>query len=170
LGISPQYSQPNPFIIYNQLETIEKMKNKLSSPFNKKSLYEPSFSFHTFTVFPDDLNYAGSLFGGKLLAEMDIAAIKAVRRMLYATKCDGAVTASVEKVDFKAAAKLGDIIELNAIINRLGTTSIDVLVSVKSENEQGEEKEICQAKFTFVSLRNGKPYSHRMFMNYFSKN
>ena len=25
---------------------------------------------HSFTVFPSDLNYAGSLFGGKVMAEM----------------------------------------------------------------------------------------------------
>lgn len=145
-------------------------KNKLITPFNKKTLYEPAPSYHTFTVFPDDLNYAGSLFGGKLLAEMDIAAIKAVRRMLYATRCDGAVTASLDKVDFKAAAKLGDIIELTATIVRLGSSSIDVDVTVKRESEQGWEEEICQAKFTFVSLRKGKSFPHRMIMNYYSKN
>lgn len=135
-----------------------------------KTVYEPKAAYHTFTVFPEDLNYAGSLFGGKLLAEMDIAAIKAVRRMLYSTKCDGAVTASLDKVDFKAAAKLGDIIELRSMIVRLGTSSIDVEVEVKRESEKGLIESICNAKFTFVSLRKGKAYPHRKIMNYYVKN
>ena len=28
---------------------------------------------HSFTVFPSDLNYAGSLFGGKVMQHMDLA-------------------------------------------------------------------------------------------------
>ena len=137
---------------------------------NTKTIYEPETSFHTFTVFPDDLNYAGTLFGGKILAEMDIAAVKAVRRMLYTTKCDGAVTVSLDKVDFMAAAHLGDIIDMTANVVRLGTSSIDVLVKVSSENEKGIVRQICKAKFTFVSLRKRKPFPHKKIMNYYSKN
>ncbi len=81
---------------------------------------------HSFMVFPEDLNYAGTLFGGKILAEMDKTAAKAARRMLYGTECNGAVTASLDKVDFKKPAQLGDIIELTAHITRLGRTSIEI--------------------------------------------
>jgi acyl-CoA hydrolase len=119
-----------------------------------------NYAGHTFTVFPDDLNYAGTLFGGKVLAEMDIAAIKAVRRLLYKTDCDEAVTASIDRVDFKRPAHLGDIIDMRAEIIRLGKSSIDVKVIVTKEDQKGNVSLICEAKFTFVSLRNKKPYPH----------
>ena len=117
-------------------------------------------SLHTFTVFPEDLNYTGSLFGGKLLSEMDMAAIKPVRRILYGTSCDGAVTVSLDKVDFKNPAYLGDIIELHASIVRMGRTSIDVAVHVSREDQAGEVATICEARFTFVSLKDNEPHPH----------
>jgi len=117
-------------------------------------------SLHTFTVFPEDLNYTGSLFGGKILAEMDVAAIKPVRRVLYGSDCEGAVTVSLDKVDFKNPAYLGDIIEMKARIIRLGRTSIDVEVEVSREDQKGGIASICDARFTFVSVKDNKPYPH----------
>lgn len=115
---------------------------------------------HSFTVFPDGLNYFGTLFGGKILAEMDIAAGKAVRKLLYNTGCDGAATVSVDKVDFKKPAVLGDIIEMEAAITALGTTSIRVYIKVSKEDASGSVESICEATFTFVSLKDKRPYPH----------
>ena len=115
---------------------------------------------HSFTVFPDGLNYFGTLFGGKVLAEMDIAAAKAVRRLLYNTSCDGAATVSIDKVDFKKPGKLGDIIEITAEIFGLGRTSIKIKVIVTKEDERGIIENICEANFTFVSFKNNKPFPH----------
>lgn len=119
---------------------------------------------HSFIVFPEDLNYAGTLFGGKVLAEMDLTAAKAARRILYHTSCNGAVTASLNKVDFKRPALLGDIIELTATITRLGRTSIDIYVHVSKENQLGEIETICEASFVFVSVKDGKPYPHQCLL------
>jgi acyl-CoA hydrolase len=115
---------------------------------------------HSFMVFPEDMNYAGTLFGGKILAEMDKTALKASRRVLYGTYCDGAVTVSLDKVDSKKPAHLGDIIEIDAKIARLGRTSIEIFVHVSKEDHQGEIETICDATFVFVSMKNAKPYPH----------
>ena len=122
-------------------------------------------AIHSFIVFPDDLNYAGTLFGGKVLAEMDLTAAKATRRLLYGTDCDGAVTASLDKVDFKKPAHLGDIIELKASILHLGRTSIKIYVHVSKENQTGEIETICDATFIFVSLKQGVPHPHYCQLN-----
>lgn len=53
---------------------------------------------HSFTVFPQDLNFSGSLFGGKVLAEMDIAAAKLTRRLLYKRDCDSYLTVSANRL------------------------------------------------------------------------
>ncbi len=119
---------------------------------------------HSFIVFPEDLNYAGTLFGGKVLAEMDLTAAKAARRILYGTPCDGAVTASLHQVDFKSPALLGDIIELTATITKLGRTSIEIYVHVEKENQQGEVATICDATFVFVSIKDGKPFPHQCWL------
>lgn len=119
---------------------------------------------HSFLVFPEDINYAGTLFGGKVLAEMDVTALKAARRILYGTECDGAVTVSVNKVDFISPAHLGDIIELTACIKNLGRTSIEIYVHVAKENHLGEVAVICDATFVFVAVKNAKPHPHNCLL------
>lgn len=116
----------------------------------------------TFTVFPDHLNWAGSLFGGKLLAEMDSAAANCARKLLYHTECDGLVTASLDKVDFQAPAFLGDIIELHTTCKFLGNKSMHIYVKVIKESKTGDRTNICDATFVFVSLKNGKPFPHNL--------
>ena len=117
---------------------------------------------HSFTVFPQDMNYAGSLFGGKVMAEMDIAGVKVVRRALYGTGADGCVTASVDRIDFKKPAQLGDLITMTAVIKALGKSSVQVRITVTRENLNGSvmDEEICAANFTFVSVKDKKPYPH----------
>lgn len=119
---------------------------------------------HSFLVFPEDMNYTGSLFGGKVLAEMDRTALKSARRLLYGTECTGAVTASLNTVNFKRPAFLGDIIELHASICKLGRTSIEIYVHVSKENHLGEIETICDGTFVFVSLKDGKPYPHNCML------
>lgn len=115
---------------------------------------------HSFTVFPQDLNYADTLFGGKVMAEMDIAGVKVVRRALYGTGADGAVTASVDRIDFKKPAFLGDLITMTAEIKTLGKSSIQVKISVSRESQVGFIEEICAANFTFVAMKDKKPFPH----------
>ncbi len=117
---------------------------------------------HSFTVFPQDLNYADTLFGGKVMAEMDVAGVKVVRRALYDTDCDGAVTASVDKIDFKKPAFLGDLITMKAEIKGLGRSSIQIKISVTRESQTGDVEEICAANFTFVSMKNKKSHPHNL--------
>lgn len=115
---------------------------------------------HSFTVFPQDLNYANSLFGGKVMAEMDIAGVKVVRRALYGTGADGCVTASVDRIDFKKPAVLGDLITMVAEIKALGKSSIQVRITVTRESVTGEVDDVCAANFTFVAIKDKKPFHH----------
>lgn len=128
---------------------------------NNKAIFTQPTS-HSFMVFPEDMNYAGTLFGGKILAEMDKAAAKAVRRILYGTDCDGCVTAGISKIDFKNPAHTGDFIELNAFITKLGKSSVHVDVFVTREDFKGNIQPICNGSFVFVALKNGKPFAHEL--------
>lgn len=115
---------------------------------------------HSFTVFPQDLNYNGSLFGGKVMAEMDIAGVKVIRRALYDTGSDGMVTASVDRIDFQKPAFLGDLITMVAEIKAFGRSSIQVRIKVTSESVTGKIDDICAANFTFVAMKDKKPFPH----------
>jgi len=115
---------------------------------------------HSFTVFPQDLNYADTLFGGKVMAEMDIAGVKVVRRALYGTGADGAVTACVDRIDFKKPAFLGDLITMIAEIKTLGKSSIQTKISVSRETTMGVIEDICAANFTFVAMKDKKSFPH----------
>jgi acyl-CoA hydrolase len=117
---------------------------------------------HSFTVFPQDLNYSGSLFGGTVMQHMDLAGVKVVRRALYGTEADGCVTASVDRIDFHKPAFLGDLIIMTSEIKSMGRTSMQVRITVVRESRQGETEEICAANFTFVAIKEKKPYKHNL--------
>lgn len=127
-------------------------------------------AIHSFTVFPQDLNYADTLFGGMTMQHMDIAGVKVVRRAIYETDCDGAVTASVDKIDFKKPAFLGDLITMKADIKAFGRSSIQVKITVTRESQSGDIEDICAANFTFVTMKNKKPHAHNLsFENLLNK-
>lgn len=119
-------------------------------------------AMHSFTVMPKDNNYADTLFGGKLMYEMDYAGVKVVRRALYGTGADGCVTASVERVDFLKPAVTGDIITMNAQIKTFGSSSIQVRVTVNRESINGEIENVCASNLTFVAIKNKRPFKHKL--------
>ena len=88
----------------------------------KKESYKnvaDSETIKTEVVCPNDANPMGLLQGGRLVEWMDIGA--AVCAQTHSGKI--CVTASINQVDFNAAAKVGDIITIYARITRAFTTS-----------------------------------------------
>ena len=79
---------------------------------------------------PADLNQNGDVFGGWVMAQVDVAgAIPAMRR------ARGRVaTVSVNSFLFKQPVSVGDIVSLYADIVRVGTTSITVQASRSMPN------------------------------------
>lgn len=124
---------------------------------------------HSFTVFPTDMNYSKSLFGGKVMAEMDIAGVKVVRRALYDTGADGCVTACFERVDFKNPGREGDLIKMIAEIKSFGKSSINVRIKVSRESISGEIEDICEGNATFVATKEGIPFPHGLCFDKFKK-
>ena len=111
----------------------------------------PSFSetIKTEVVCPNDTNPMDILKGGRLVEWMDIAA--AVCAQTHAGRI--CVTASINKVDFKAAAKVGDIITISAKITRAFNTSMEILVQAFARKVvAGKKYIISEAYFTFVAL------------------
>lgn len=115
----------------------------------------------TFTVYPEDTNYMHTLFGGKLMKEMDVCAGMTAKRALYDSKCSRAVTAHVDDLDFTVPGNVGDIIFLTGTIVELGNKSISIDVQARKETNQNEQKiDMCNARFVFVAMQQGEPHPH----------
>ena len=71
------------------------------------------------------------------------------------------VTASVDRLDFLAPVKMGEIMILKSSVNYTGKSSMEVGVRIESENPKtGHIHHTSSAYLTFVSLNeNGKPQS-----------
>lgn len=120
------------------------------------------FSTSSFFVFSKDLNYGETLFGGKLLAEMDCEAAKVARAVIWQTEADTVVTASFDRVDFHSPARQGDLVIMEADLVKLGRTSMQIKIGVwiKKGPDKKDWIEICQALTTFVALKDRKPHPH----------
>ncbi len=101
-------------------------------------------------VLPNDTNTLGNLMGGRLLHLMDICAAISAQR--HATRT--VVTASVDSVDFRGAIALGEVVVIEAVVNRAFTSSMEVGLSVWAESPAtGGERRLCNTAFyTFVAV------------------
>jgi acyl-CoA hydrolase len=117
----------------------------------------PAFSRVEMTqlVMPGQTNGANILFGGVVLAWMDIAGGVAAMRHAGGS----AVTASIDRVDFLEPIQLQDIVVIRAQVNFAARTSVEVGVRVDTESiRTGERRYTTKAYLTFVAVdEQGKP-------------
>jgi acyl-CoA hydrolase len=106
-------------------------------------------------VLPNDTNTLGNLMGGRLLHFMDVCAAIAAQR--HSNRV--VVTASVDSVDFQSAIKLGEVVVMEAVVNRAFTTSMEVEIDVWAEDTTlGTRRKCNRAFYTFVAVdQNGRP-------------
>lgn len=105
-------------------------------------------------VFPGDANHHGTLFGGVALAHMDKVAFLAASLHGRAAF----VTASSEKIDFAAPARIGDMVEVTGRVVRVGRKSLDVEVELIAEAPVSGERRLCtRGRFTLVAVGSEAP-------------
>jgi acyl-CoA thioesterase YciA len=104
---------------------------------------------------PADTNPAGDIFGGWVLSQMDIAAgICAGQRSQSRV-----VTVALEGMSFIRPVKVGDILGVSTMVERVGRTSVVVNVEAwVRRNRIGLREKVTEGKFTFVAIdASGKP-------------
>lgn len=98
---------------------------------------------------PADANVHGDVFGGWIMAHVDIAgAIPAARR------ANGRVaTVAVTSFQFKQPVFVGDLVSFYAKVLKTGTTSITVEVEVYAERNRlaGEVVKVTEATLVYVA-------------------
>lgn len=98
---------------------------------------------------PADANVHGDVFGGWIMAQVDIAgSIPAARR------ANGRVaTVAVNSFTFKQPVFVGDLLSFYAEIVKVGRTSVTVSVEVFAERQrlEGEVVKVTEATLTYVA-------------------
>jgi len=107
------------------------------------------------SAMPKDANSAYDIFGGWVMAQMDMAAgIRSAERAKGRT-----VTAAVREMSFARPVKIGDTLCVYTEITRVGRTSITLRVEAWAKRYLSDRRDlVTHAEFVMVSLdENGMP-------------
>jgi acyl-CoA thioesterase YciA len=104
---------------------------------------------------PADTNPSGDIFGGWVLAQMDLAA-----GIVAAQRAQGRVaTAALDGMSFHRPVYVGDLVSCYARVTRIGRTSMTVQVDTYARRARtGEEVKVTEGRFTLVAINEqGRP-------------
>ena len=105
---------------------------------------------------PADVNANGDIFGGWVMAQVDLAG-----SVLPARHVKGRMaTVAVNEFIFKHPVRVGDILSFYSNVQRIGRTSITIQVEVYAEryDAQGNYMKVTQANLTYVAIdEQGRP-------------
>ena len=105
---------------------------------------------------PADSNHNGDIFGGWIMAQVDVAGGIVAGRVARGR----VATVSVNSFVFKQPVQIGDVLSLYADVKRIGNTSITVNVEVYAERGRSEARivKVTEATLTYVAIDlEGKP-------------
>ncbi len=120
----------------------------MSDPHNPHAPSERHLALRVVAM-PRDTNPYGTIFGGVILSYIDQAGFVEARRH----GVHRWVTASIERVDFRAPVHLGDVINLYSRTVRTGTTSVTIEVEVEAERcDTGKTDHVTSATMTLVAV------------------
>ncbi|GEO36087.1 acyl-CoA thioesterase YciA [Skermanella aerolata] len=98
---------------------------------------------------PADTNPAGDIFGGWLMAQMDLAAGNAAARRARG-RC---ATVAADSMVFHSPVFVGDEVSLYADIIRVGRTSLSIRIEAWRRSRDGDDCfKVTEATFTFVAI------------------
>jgi acyl-CoA thioesterase YciA len=98
---------------------------------------------------PADTNPAGDIFGGWLMAQMDLAAGNAAARRARG-RC---ATVAADSMVFHSPVFVGDEVSLYADVVRVGRTSLSIRIEAWRRSRDGDDCfKVTEATFTFVAI------------------
>lgn len=106
---------------------------------------------------PADTNWNGDIFGGWLMAQMDLAGAVAARKRAHGR----ITTVAVESMIFLHPVKIGDVISCFTNIERVGNTSMKVRIEVwETADPCRPAVKLTEGVYTYVAIdEEGKPRS-----------
>jgi len=102
---------------------------------------------------PADANQHGDIFGGWIMAQVDIAGGTAAGRIARGR----VATVAVKEFVFKQPVQIGDVLSFYADVLRIGNTSITVTVEVYAERAPHAPTvvKVTEATLTYVAIDPG---------------
>ena len=99
---------------------------------------------------PADANANGDIFGGWIMAQVDLAGAVLPVRIAKGRMA----TVSVNQFVFKQPVSVGDLLSFYALITRVGTTSVTVHVEVYAERNPAAPQvvKVTEANLTYVAI------------------
>jgi acyl-CoA thioesterase YciA len=104
---------------------------------------------------PADTNWNGDIFGGWLMAQMDLAGAVAARKRAHGR----ITTVAVESMVFLHPVKIGDVISCYTFIERIGTTSMKIRIEVWETADPCQPTvKLTEGVYTYVAIdEQGRP-------------
>ena len=105
---------------------------------------------------PADVNGNGDVFGGWIMAQVDLAGAVLPSRIAKGR----IATVAVNQFIFKQPVSIGDLLSFYAKVERIGRTSVTVHVQVYAERNPAELRvvKVTEANLTYVAIdHEGKP-------------
>jgi acyl-CoA thioesterase YciA len=105
---------------------------------------------------PADTNGNGDIFGGWVMAQVDLAGSVLPARFTKGRMA----TVAVNEFVFKQPVRVGDILSFYSEVTRIGRTSVSVKVEVFAERyqAQGTYVKVTEANLTYVAIDDmGRP-------------
>ncbi|MAW60715.1 MAG: acyl-CoA thioesterase [Planctomycetes bacterium] len=103
-------------------------------------------------LLPRDTNAQGTIFGGVILAHIDLAGVVPVRKLNPARRF---VTVAMNEIVFHEPVFVGDLVSFYAQVCKVGRTSVQVKVCVnvqRKDDSDGEEIRVTEAEVTYVAV------------------
>jgi acyl-CoA thioesterase YciA len=99
---------------------------------------------------PADVNANGDIFGGWVMAQVDLAGSVLPARIVQGRMA----TVAVNQFIFKQPVRVGDLLSFYACVQRIGTTSITIHVEVYAERgpSRREIVKVTEANLTYVAI------------------
>jgi acyl-CoA thioesterase YciA len=105
---------------------------------------------------PADANQNGDIFGGWIMAQVDIAGGTVAGKLARGR----VATVAVKEFVFKQPVQIGDLLSFYVDIEKVGSTSITVTVEVFAERRPSDPRvvKVTEATLTYVAIdSSGRP-------------
>ena len=112
-----------------------------------KEFHDPALRI---TLLPRDTNRHGTIFGGVILSQIDLAGAIEARKTcgLY-----NFVTVAMDKVVFHKPVFVGDVVSFYTATKKIGRTSVTVKVVVEATRADNQETvRVTEAQVVFVAV------------------
>ena len=106
------------------------------------------------TLLPKDTNKHGTIFGGVILQQLDLAgSVEAHRHRPHRY-----VTVCMKEVVFVSPVYVGDLVSFYTRTKKVGRTSVTVEVEVEAERADGSRAQVTTAEIVYVAIDlSGRP-------------